>query len=70
MDFAQVVEGCGVIGYMDCCTCSVVDDDIFPSKEDRKDAPLRDSEKILPVALTLTLFDIDVFMLPPLRACL
>jgi hypothetical protein len=46
-----------MIGAMNCCTCRIVDDDIFPQKEDRtKRNPLREAEKILPSCVNVEKF--------------
>jgi hypothetical protein len=43
-----VVEGSGIIGTLDTCTCVVVDDDLYPRKVPRpRDIPLEPAEEVL-----------------------
>ena len=45
----EVVEGEGVIGALDTCTCVIIDDDLYPAKAERtSDTPLPPAERILP----------------------
>jgi len=46
----DVVEGKGMIGVLDACTCIIVDDDLYPYKwvRDEEVHPIRSSERILP----------------------
>ena len=64
----EVCEGRGVIGALSCCTCSVVDDDVYPRKEHRTGAyPLKHAERIVQSCVNvdkyLTPDEIDDFKL-------
>ena len=45
----EVVEGKGIVGALDICTCIVVDDDLYPRKCVRpEDMPMGAAERVLP----------------------
>jgi hypothetical protein len=54
----EVVEGNGIIGALDICTCIVVDDDLYPRKCHRPDdQPVSASERVLPSCV-----DVDKYL--------
>ena len=60
-DFAirleRVIKGDGIIGVLDTCICTIVDDDLYPAKCVRtKDTPIPPAELVLPSCLNVDEF--------------
>jgi hypothetical protein len=54
LHLVEVVEGIGIIGVLETCTCVIVDDDLYPKKCDRPGHQIADAaEKILPSCLNV-----------------